>query len=58
MIYAQVEFPLLIMPFPIRYNPGKKQPRKWENAMTLDKKSWGNRRDAAIEDFLTPKVYS
>ena len=46
------------MPFPIRYNPGKKQPRKWENAMTLDKKSWGNRRDAAIEDFLTPKVYS
>ena len=24
--------------------------------MTLDKRSWGNRRDAAIEDFLTPQV--
>ena len=24
--------------------------------MTLDKQSWGNRREAAIEDFLTPEV--
>ncbi len=39
-----------------RYNPGKKQTRKWENAMTLDRQSWGNRKDANIEDFLTPEV--
>lgn len=38
-----------------RYNPGEKQHRKWENAMTLDKQSWGNRREAAIEDFITPQ---
>ena len=41
---------------PLRYNPGEKQHRKWENAMTLDKQSWGNRREAAIEDFITPQV--
>lgn len=27
--------------------------RKWENAMTLDKSSWGYRRDANVEDYLT-----
>ena len=32
---------------------GKLQKRKWENAMTLDRKSWGFRRDASIEDFLS-----
>nr|XP_002127716.1 alpha-L-fucosidase [Ciona intestinalis] len=36
-----------------RYNPGKLQPRKWENAMTLDKKSWGYRRNAELSDYLT-----
>ncbi|XP_067674057.1 alpha-L-fucosidase-like isoform X2 [Haliotis asinina] len=36
-----------------RYNPGTLQPRKWENAMTIDKKSWGFRRKAILEDFLT-----
>jgi hypothetical protein len=29
----------------IRYNPGTLQHHKWENAMTLDRRSWGNRRD-------------
>ncbi|UYV72769.1 FUCA1, partial [Cordylochernes scorpioides] len=38
-----------------RYNPGKLQPRKWENAMTIDKSSWGYRRDASLNDMLTPK---
>ena len=46
-----------VQPCPYRYNPEKKQHRKWENAMTLDKKSWGNRKDATIEDFLTPQVW-
>ncbi|XP_071112373.1 alpha-L-fucosidase-like [Haliotis cracherodii] len=36
-----------------RYNPGVLQPRKWENAMTIDKRSWGFRREAALDDFLT-----
>lgn len=36
-----------------RYNPGVLQTHKWENAMTLDKKSWGYRRTAAATDYLT-----
>ncbi|KAK3103948.1 hypothetical protein FSP39_023148 [Pinctada imbricata] len=38
-----------------RYNPGRLQDRKWENAMTIDRKSWGYRREAKLEDFLTIK---
>nr|CAB3247398.1 alpha-L-fucosidase-like [Phallusia mammillata] len=36
-----------------RYDPGIIQPHKWENCMTVDKKSWGYRRDAKLEDYLT-----
>ncbi|XP_068228221.1 alpha-L-fucosidase-like [Palaemon carinicauda] len=36
-----------------RYNPGTVQPHKWENCMTLDKRSWGNRRNAVLAEFLT-----
>ncbi|RZC41424.1 Alpha L fucos domain containing protein, partial [Asbolus verrucosus] len=36
-----------------RYNPGELQPHKWENAMTLDKDSWGYRRNANLSDYLT-----
>lgn len=36
-----------------RYNPGVLQPHKWENCMTLDKESWGYRRNAPIEEYLT-----
>ncbi|CAB3985617.1 alpha-L-fucosidase-like isoform X1, partial [Paramuricea clavata] len=36
-----------------RYDPGILQKHKWENAMTVDKKSWGFRREAKLEDFLT-----
>nr|XP_045615843.1 alpha-L-fucosidase-like [Procambarus clarkii] len=36
-----------------RYNPGVLQPHKWENAMTLDKHSWGYRREAPATDYLT-----
>ncbi|XP_076447348.1 alpha-L-fucosidase-like [Babylonia areolata] len=36
-----------------RYNPGVLQKRKWENAMTLDKQSWGFRRTAQLSDYLT-----
>jgi alpha-L-fucosidase len=38
-----------------RYNPGTLQPHKWENCMTLDKESWGFRRNAKIEEYLTPE---
>ncbi|CAH1366820.1 unnamed protein product [Tenebrio molitor] len=36
-----------------RYNPGVLLPHKWENAMTIDKVSWGYRRNAVISDVLT-----
>ncbi|KAG5877499.1 hypothetical protein JTB14_028908 [Gonioctena quinquepunctata] len=36
-----------------RYNPGTLQLHKWENAMTIDKVSWGYRRNAKLSDFYT-----
>jgi alpha-L-fucosidase len=38
-----------------RYNPGVLQPHKWENCMTIDKHSWGFRRNAKLSDYLTVK---
>ena len=35
-----------------RYNPGKLQNHKWENAMTIDRDSWGYRRDASLSSYL------
>jgi alpha-L-fucosidase len=37
---------------PTRYNPGVLQQHKWENAMTVDRRSWGHRRNMRIEDVL------
>lgn len=28
-------------------------PHKWENCMTMDKKSWGFRRNAVLSEYLT-----
>ncbi|KAI4469381.1 alpha-l-fucosidase [Holotrichia oblita] len=36
-----------------RYNPGVLQPHKWENAMTIDTRSWGYRANANVEEFLS-----
>ncbi|XP_004846100.1 plasma alpha-L-fucosidase isoform X2 [Heterocephalus glaber] len=36
-----------------RYHPGHLLFHKWENCMTIDKFSWGYRRDAEITDYLT-----
>ncbi|MEL6475622.1 MAG: alpha-L-fucosidase [Pseudomonadota bacterium] len=36
-----------------RYNPGKLVNHKWENAMTIDRRSWGFRREAVLADYLS-----
>jgi alpha-L-fucosidase len=36
-----------------RYNPKTLQKHKWENAFTLDKISWGLRRDARADHYLS-----
>jgi alpha-L-fucosidase len=36
-----------------RYNPKTLQKHKWENAFTLDKSSWGLRREAQVGDYLS-----
>ena len=36
-----------------RYNPGVLLPHKWENCMTIDRKSWGFRRNAVLSEYLT-----
>jgi alpha-L-fucosidase len=36
-----------------RYNPKTLQKHKWENAFTLDKGSWGLRREAQVGDYLS-----
>ncbi|XP_032220653.1 alpha-L-fucosidase [Nematostella vectensis] len=36
-----------------RYNPGKLVNHKWENAMTVDKMSWGFRRNSDIYSYMS-----
>jgi len=36
-----------------RYNPGVLQDHKWENAMTIDKSSWGYRRNMKLSDIYS-----
>ncbi|XP_049866956.1 alpha-L-fucosidase-like [Pectinophora gossypiella] len=36
-----------------RYDPGKLQKHKWENAFTIDRKSWGYRRNIEIKQVYT-----
>lgn len=36
-----------------RFTPGKLQTRKWENAMTIDKNSWGYNRKSNLNDYLS-----
>ncbi|XP_029452378.1 plasma alpha-L-fucosidase [Rhinatrema bivittatum] len=35
-----------------RYNPGHLLSHKWENCMTIDRMSWGYRRNANVQDYL------
>ncbi|KFD56951.1 hypothetical protein M514_02208 [Trichuris suis] len=36
-----------------RFNPQTLQPHKWENCYTIDAESWGFRREATLNDYLT-----
>lgn len=36
-----------------RYSPGTLQAHKWENALTIDRDSWGFRRNAQLKDYLS-----
>ncbi|XP_032881956.1 plasma alpha-L-fucosidase isoform X1 [Amblyraja radiata] len=36
-----------------RYSPGHLLDHKWENCMTIDSKSWGYRREAQLQDYLS-----
>lgn len=36
-----------------RFNPGTLQPHKFENAMTIDKMSWGHRSNTKLSDYFT-----
>ncbi|KAL5019282.1 hypothetical protein ScPMuIL_005004 [Solemya velum] len=36
-----------------KYNPGVLQKKKWENAMTIDKNSWGYRRNLRLNQLLS-----
>ncbi|CAG5012274.1 unnamed protein product [Parnassius apollo] len=36
-----------------RYNPGSLQNHKWENAFTVDKKSWGFRKTMSLNDTMS-----
>lgn len=38
-----------------RYNPGTLQKKKWENAMTIDRYSWGYRRNLQLGQLLSTK---
>ena len=35
------------------YVSGVLQKHKWENCMTIDRRSWGYRRDAVLADYLS-----
>ncbi|XP_063697965.1 putative alpha-L-fucosidase [Culicoides brevitarsis] len=41
--------------FADRFNPGHLLTHKWENAFTIDRRSWGHRDEAKYEDFMTPE---
>lgn len=38
-----------------RYDPGHFVARKWENALTIDKTSWGYNRNATLDQYMSVK---
>ncbi|KAL3306879.1 Tissue alpha-L-fucosidase, partial [Cichlidogyrus casuarinus] len=38
-----------------RYRPGKLEQHKWENCYTIDRNSWGFRKEASLSDILSSK---
>lgn len=39
-----------------RFHPNKVLPHKWESCITLDRYSWGYRRESSLADYLSPTV--
>lgn len=40
---------------PDRWQPGQLIPHKWESAITVDRQSWGIRRNINLEEILSPE---
>jgi len=40
-----------------RFQPGKLLPHKWENALTVDRSTWGYDRSAPYEDYLPTEYF-
>lgn len=39
-----------------QYHPGQLMERKWESCVILDKHSWGYRREASLNDYMSTQV--
>ena len=55
VFFNEFQIPLLLSSnSPTLLSPtGELQPFKWENALSVDSRSWGHRRGVDLKDFLS-----